>query len=657
MGRLDQACVAAESCQDRIFEIISSSAIWVYSLITKAAVEMISPSGGTSVIGKDNKINYCDIIMAWMGSAGGDVGSGGAIHRSPASATVIPFPATSVAPTQTFTIAGPVVSQIDFTYNEGNQNLPPGPGSRVCMRCDLCRLITSTCCGVQGGVSNPIEIGARVPIPRPMFLPPGFIPNQPVTDKNGATFAAGQPLSQEILVPIGAIFPVPFLIPPGLPLSDTWSPDARNNTGNRTLYLIPGFWNGPHTIKCQFPCTIVFPPMTTSTSWSPPPITIGSDPTKTTTTIPPYTTELIKISRTTVETQKSQPTQTIYPKPGRKPLCFKLPIVKIRICPPAFKVFPPPVPPVTILPIPPGGKPEPTNTNNEPTPEEEQEEEEDDDEEEEESLCMAGPYSDDSDGADGAGDDSYPGAGTDNTPDDYQTPGAGIGRPSTSIITATKTVTVTPTVTVTNDVTITVAPTDYYKFTSTRGSGDTVVCQSSGVIDFFGEKISTCEGERSVIPRTTTSEPPPPPPPPAQTIAWGWFQKVTITPSCGLKCRADFSLSAYALPIDNPCHAHSGYQAKDKDGFFGYGMYGEKMTFANGVCGSPKPYICSNPQPDTVDTWKCLDESGDTLSTCELTNRNAFDWHSTVCDPNPLSGITYKLVFRCATSFSSINCW
>lgn len=71
-NQYDQACVKREDCQDRIFEISSSSAVWIYSLITKASVEMISPSGGLSVLGKDNKISYCDIVMAWMGSVSGE---------------------------------------------------------------------------------------------------------------------------------------------------------------------------------------------------------------------------------------------------------------------------------------------------------------------------------------------------------------------------------------------------------------------------------------------------------------------------------------------------------------------------------------------------------------------------------------------------------
>lgn len=68
--KYSQACVQTEDCQDRIFEIEASSHVWVFSLITKASVEMISPAGGVSVLGKDNKFSYCDIIIAWMGSAG-----------------------------------------------------------------------------------------------------------------------------------------------------------------------------------------------------------------------------------------------------------------------------------------------------------------------------------------------------------------------------------------------------------------------------------------------------------------------------------------------------------------------------------------------------------------------------------------------------------
>jgi len=58
--------------QDRIFEIETSSNIWIYSLITKASVEMISPDGGIAVLADENQINYYAVVMAWLGSPGKD---------------------------------------------------------------------------------------------------------------------------------------------------------------------------------------------------------------------------------------------------------------------------------------------------------------------------------------------------------------------------------------------------------------------------------------------------------------------------------------------------------------------------------------------------------------------------------------------------------
>ncbi|KAJ3493593.1 hypothetical protein NLG97_g4634 [Lecanicillium saksenae] len=495
-NQYDQACVAAENCQDRIFEIASSSAIWIYSLITKASVEMISPSGGLAVMGKDNKISYCDIIMAWMGSVSGEGALGGAVHRSPASATVIPFPAVTVKPTETFTIAVPVVSQIDYSYNDGNQNSPPGPGRGVCSRCDLSRLITSTCCGVGGGVSNPIEISPGVAIPRPLFLPAGFQPNQRIIGSDGIEYEAGKPLPREVLIPIGTIFPAPFMIPPGLPLSNTWSPEARDGNTNGTLYIISDFWDQQHTVSCLFPCTLLFPPLPTRTTWTVPVITYDEDSREKTTTVPPYTTQKIRISRTTV--LAGQPTQIIKPKPAKKPLCFIIPIINIRICPPDLRPFPPPIPDVTIIPIPPGGKPGPTNAGNRPSPEEEQEEEE---EEEEERSCTIGFDDGEYDDDESTGGDSYPGAGSDNGPgdDSYTTTfgGAGFGKPLTTTVTVTPTAAPSPT-----------------PYTYSYGANDetTAVCPTMTTVRFGWAVLPTCVGSVSstvVTPTSTATQPQP----------------------------------------------------------------------------------------------------------------------------------------------------
>lgn len=127
----DQACVNTEDCQKRIMSIETSSDIWIYSLITKASIEMISPIGGVAVLGKDNKINYCDVVMAWLGSASGGQ-SRGVIYRSPTSATVIPLSATTVPRGSTFTIDRPAASDVISIPNDGNQNQPRGPGATKC---------------------------------------------------------------------------------------------------------------------------------------------------------------------------------------------------------------------------------------------------------------------------------------------------------------------------------------------------------------------------------------------------------------------------------------------------------------------------------------------------------------------------------------------
>lgn len=150
-------------------------------------------------------------------------GPGGLIqYLSPPSATVLPFPATTVAPTETFTIEGPVVSQIQSLSNKGNQNTPKGPGADVCESCDLARLITSTCCGIRGGLSNPIEISPNTPLLRGLILPTGFRPNQQITDSNNVTWDAGQTVPWEIIIPQEYEFVFPSEIPPGLILSFFW---------------------------------------------------------------------------------------------------------------------------------------------------------------------------------------------------------------------------------------------------------------------------------------------------------------------------------------------------------------------------------------------------------------------------------------------------
>jgi hypothetical protein len=335
-----------------------------------------------------------------------DLDAGGAPvrHVSPASATVIPFPATSVAPSATFTAGGPVTTDIDNQQNHGQQNRPSGPGPNQCpvsilkqepsifililtnpislQLCDFARLITSTCCGYGGGVGNPIEISPGYALPRNLILPRGFVPNQQVIDLDGRRYPAGVPLPQEIIVPRGTRFLFPFIIPPGLSLSNRFSdgdpePD-EDDDDNGVLYITSTFWEGPppYTVTCDPPCTLVFPPSTTSTTWTPPPFVTTTNGQSATITPPVVTTNDIRISKETVSTGPP-PIKTIFPVPAPKPLCITvtLPIlgtITFGLCPPDINPFPPPIPPVTVIPVPPGGKPGPTNAGNEPSEEQEE---------------------------------------------------------------------------------------------------------------------------------------------------------------------------------------------------------------------------------------------------------------------------------------------
>ncbi|KAK6535009.1 hypothetical protein TWF281_006307 [Arthrobotrys megalospora] len=450
-----QECLVTENCQDKIFEIKQSANIWIYSLITKASVEMISPVGGTPVIAAQNHHNYGSIVLAWFGSAVG--GSVDIIHRSPESATVIPFPGSTVASTATFTIKSPVVTYIAIQPFDGNQNIPPGPGDTDCIYCDLARLITSTCCGTGGSTSNPIKIEPGVPIPVPLILPEGFIPNQPVTSSGGIIYPAGQPLPDEVVISVGYIFPFPFDIPRGYRFSDRYTILSDDELGEddgediykKVLYITSTFWNptAPKTIRCSYPCTIVFPPMTSTTTWTPLPRTTTYSGTITTFQPPPITSVKIRVSKTTVTSEEgSSSTKTILPILAPVPLCIlvriTLPIIgtiTISICPPSLNPFPPiniPIPPVTIIPVPPG-PPGPTET---PTPDHEQSEREEPENRWDNEVCLLGPGDPGEEIYDL--DDGWDGW---NEPVTSTSTGAGIGTPTTTVLSVPPTTTRTTT--------------------------------------------------------------------------------------------------------------------------------------------------------------------------------------------------------------------
>ncbi|GLA96386.1 hypothetical protein AtubIFM57143_003851 [Aspergillus tubingensis] len=65
-SRYSQDCLAIENCQDRAFEIEESQDLWIYNLVTKAIIEMISPVNEKPTLANDNKNGFMSSILAWL---------------------------------------------------------------------------------------------------------------------------------------------------------------------------------------------------------------------------------------------------------------------------------------------------------------------------------------------------------------------------------------------------------------------------------------------------------------------------------------------------------------------------------------------------------------------------------------------------------------
>ncbi|KAE8381463.1 pectin lyase fold/virulence factor [Aspergillus bertholletiae] len=65
-SKYSQDCLATENCQDRAFEVEQSQDLWIYNLVTKAIVEMISPVNDKPTLAKDNKNGFMSSILAWL---------------------------------------------------------------------------------------------------------------------------------------------------------------------------------------------------------------------------------------------------------------------------------------------------------------------------------------------------------------------------------------------------------------------------------------------------------------------------------------------------------------------------------------------------------------------------------------------------------------
>jgi hypothetical protein len=64
-----QKCLETENCQDRGFQIEESYDIWLFNIVTKAIVEMISPTNVEPTYARDNQNGYCSSVLAWFRGA------------------------------------------------------------------------------------------------------------------------------------------------------------------------------------------------------------------------------------------------------------------------------------------------------------------------------------------------------------------------------------------------------------------------------------------------------------------------------------------------------------------------------------------------------------------------------------------------------------
>ncbi|CAG8005098.1 unnamed protein product [Penicillium nalgiovense] len=69
-----QDCLETEDCQQHVVQIEQSRDVWLFNLITKGVVEMVSPVGETPTYSKDNTNGYMSSILAWIRGPDEEIG-------------------------------------------------------------------------------------------------------------------------------------------------------------------------------------------------------------------------------------------------------------------------------------------------------------------------------------------------------------------------------------------------------------------------------------------------------------------------------------------------------------------------------------------------------------------------------------------------------
>ncbi|KAH8661047.1 hypothetical protein BGZ61DRAFT_369730, partial [Ilyonectria robusta] len=61
-----QACVDTGNCQDRAIEVKQASGLWLYTLATKAVIEVVSPVGVSATNAAANQNGFVSSTLAWL---------------------------------------------------------------------------------------------------------------------------------------------------------------------------------------------------------------------------------------------------------------------------------------------------------------------------------------------------------------------------------------------------------------------------------------------------------------------------------------------------------------------------------------------------------------------------------------------------------------
>ncbi|KAI1847023.1 hypothetical protein JX266_006898 [Neoarthrinium moseri] len=97
----DQSCVPQENCQEKLIQTDCTEGLWMYSIFTKGAEQVVSPAGLPPALQSDNQDGYTSEISAWLVLAEGGGGICGLGDSKNGSGVVYIDPTIFVEPSPT----------------------------------------------------------------------------------------------------------------------------------------------------------------------------------------------------------------------------------------------------------------------------------------------------------------------------------------------------------------------------------------------------------------------------------------------------------------------------------------------------------------------------------------------------------------------------